>query len=138
MAKMIAEFKAFAFRGQLIDLAVAVILGLAFSAVVQALADGILMQIIAAVFGQPDFNSLSIDLGDTPIRYGLFITALVNFILIALVLFFVVRTVNRMMRPRGATDEPPTTRECPYCFTVVPVAATRCSGCTSTLQAEPA
>jgi large conductance mechanosensitive channel len=138
MGKLLAEFKAFALRGSLIELAVAVILGLAFNMVVQALADGVLMQIIAAVFGQPEFSDLSINVDDTPIRYGLFLTALVNFALVALVLFFVVRALNRLMRPRGAPEQPPPTRECPYCGTVVPVKATRCSGCTSNLEPAPA
>jgi large conductance mechanosensitive channel len=135
MRRMTAEFKAFAFRGNLIDLAVAVILGLAFNAVVQALVNGVLMPLIAALFGQPNFNSLYITIGDARIRYGLFITAVVQFLLIALALFFIVRAVNRMLHPRGAPAEPPETRECPYCFTAIPLVATRCSGCTS--QVEP-
>jgi large conductance mechanosensitive channel len=93
------EFKAFAFRGNLIELAVAVILGLAFNAVIQALANGILMQLIAAIFGQPNFNRLTIDVSGTPIYYGRFITALIQFLLVALALFFVVRAVNRLPSP---------------------------------------
>jgi large conductance mechanosensitive channel len=135
MRTMWAEFKAFAFRGNLIELAVAVILGLAFNAVVQALVNGVLMPIVAAIFGQPNFNSLYIKLGEARIRYGLFITALVEFLLIALALFFIVRAVNRLLHPQGAPAEPPKTRECPYCFTAIPLVATRCSGCTS--QVEP-
>jgi large conductance mechanosensitive channel len=135
MRKMWAEFKSFAFRGNLIDLAVAVILGLAFNEVIQALANGVLLEIVAAIFGQPDFNKLTIDLGTAEIRYGLFLAALVNFFLIALALFFVVRAVNRVLQPQGAPVDPPKTRECPYCFTAIPLVATRCSGCTS--QVEP-
>jgi large conductance mechanosensitive channel len=130
------EFKAFALRGNLLDLAVAVILALAFNEVVQALVDGILMQLIAAIFGQPNFDKLSFDLSGTPIRYGLFLTALANFFLVALALFFVVRSANRVLHPRGAPSEPPETRECPYCFTPIALEATRCSACTS--QVEPA
>jgi large conductance mechanosensitive channel len=132
---MIAEFKAFAFRGNVIELAVAVILGLAFNRVVQALVDGILMPLIAAVFGQPNFNNLYISVGEAKIRYGLFITAVVEFLLIALALYFIVRAVNRLLHPEGAPAEPPKTRECPYCFTAIPLVATRCSACTS--QVEP-
>jgi large conductance mechanosensitive channel len=133
--KMIAEFKAFAFRGNLIELAVAVILGLAFNQVVQALVNGILMPLIAAIFGQPNLNALYITVGEARVRYGLFLTALVHFLLVALALFLIVRSVNRLLHPQGAPAEPPKTRECPYCFTAIPLVATRCSGCTS--QVEP-
>ena len=134
MRQLIAEFKAFAFRGNLLDLAVGIILGLAFAAVVGALVDGVLLQIVAAVFGQPDFSGRTFGLGEAHIRYGLFLTQLVNFLAVAVVLFFVVRAVNRIVRPRGAPEEPPETRECPYCFSVIPVAATRCNGCTSAVE----
>jgi large conductance mechanosensitive channel len=130
----IAEFKAFAFRGNLLDLAVGIILGLAFAAVVQALVDGVLLQVVAAIFGRPSFNSLSFGLGRADIQYGLFLTQLVNFLSLAVALFFVVRAVNRIVRPRGAPAEPPETRECPYCYSVIPVAATRCSGCTGAVE----
>jgi large conductance mechanosensitive channel len=132
--ELIAEFKAFAFRGNLLDLAAAVILGIAFAAVVDALVGGILLQIVAAIFGQPNFDGLTFGLGDAHIRYGLFLTASVNFLVVAVVLFFVVRAVNRIMRPRGAPTEPPETRECPYCYSVIPLAATRCSACTSAVE----
>lgn len=135
MRRMIAEFKAFAFRGNVIELAVAVILGLAFNRVVQALVNGVLMPLIAAIFGQPNFNNLYISVGEAKVRYGLFITAVVEFLLIALALFFIVRAVNRLLHPEGAPAEPPKTRECPYCFTAIPLVATRCSACTS--QVEP-
>jgi large conductance mechanosensitive channel len=132
--ELIAEFKAFAFRGNLLDLAAAVILGIAFAAVVDALVSGILLQIVAAIFGQPNFDGLSLGLGEADIRYGRFLTASLSFLAVAVVLFFVVRAVNRIMRPRGAPAEPPQTRECPYCYTVIPVAATRCSGCTGAVE----
>jgi large conductance mechanosensitive channel len=131
---MIREFKAFALRGNLLDLAVAFILGIAFSAVVQALVDGILMQLVAALVGRPDFSSLSFDLDGTPIRYGVFLTALVNFFIIAFVLFLLVRAANRVLHPHGAPAEPPKTRECPYCFTPIALVATRCSACTSEVE----
>jgi large conductance mechanosensitive channel len=131
MGRLLNEFKAFAFRGNLIELAVAVILGLAFNAVIQALANGILMQLIAAIFGQPNFNNLTFEVNNTPIFYGRFINALIQFLLVALALFFVVRAVNRLLHPQGAPAEPPKTRECPYCFTPIARVATRCSACTS-------
>jgi large conductance mechanosensitive channel len=131
---MIREFKAFALRGNLLDLAVAFILGIAFSAVVQALVDGILMQLVAALVGRPDLSSLSFDLDGTPIRYGVFLTALVNFFIIAFVLFLLVRAANRVLHPHGAPADPPKTRECPYCFTPIALVATRCGACTSEVE----
>ncbi|MDQ4057876.1 MAG: large conductance mechanosensitive channel protein MscL [Actinomycetota bacterium] len=127
---MIDEFKEFALKGNLIELAVAFILGLAFSAVVTALVNGVFLQIIAAIVGQPSFDQLSINLNDTPILYGSFLTALVNFLLVAFVLFLVVKAVNRLQRP---AEEPPApaTRNCPFCFTAIQAEATRCSACTS-------
>jgi large conductance mechanosensitive channel len=135
MRKLFAEFKAFAFRGNLIDLAVAVILGLAFNQVIQALVNYVIMPIVAAIFGQPDFSELAFGLGDSEIKYGVFLTALVHFLLVALALFLIIRAVNRIRLPRGAPPEPPKTRECPYCFTPIALEATRCSACTS--QVEP-
>ncbi|MBA2312881.1 MAG: large conductance mechanosensitive channel protein MscL [Actinobacteria bacterium] len=134
MSKLVNELKAFAFRGNLLDLAVAVILGLAFNAVIMALVDGILMQIVAALVGQPNFDDLAIDFNGTPVRYGLFLTALVTFFFVALALFFVIRAANRLLHPRGAPAEPPKTRECPYCYTPIAVLATRCSACTSEVE----
>ena len=134
MRQWIAEFKAFAFRGNLVDLAVGIILGLAFATVVQTLVDGVLLQIVAAIFGQPNFDGLSFGLGDADIQYGLFLSALANFLAVAVVLFFIVRAINRILRPRGAPADPPQTRECPYCFSVIPVAATRCSACTGAVE----
>jgi large conductance mechanosensitive channel len=131
---LIAEFKSFAFRGNLLDLAVGIILGLAFAAVVGALVDGVLLQIVAAVFGQPDLSGRTFELGEADIRYGLFLAQLVNFLAVAVVLFFFVRAVNRIVRPSGAPAEPPETRECPYCYSVIPLAATRCSSCTSAVE----
>jgi large conductance mechanosensitive channel len=133
---MIQEFKKFAFRGNLVDLAVAVILGLAFSTVVTALVDGIFMQLIAAAVGRPDFSRLTFDVAGTPIRYGEFLTALVNFLVIAFVLFLIVRGINRAMSLRGEKEEPPKMRDCPFCLTSIPVNAQRCSACTSHVEPE--
>ncbi|MGH2723850.1 MAG: large conductance mechanosensitive channel protein MscL [Actinomycetota bacterium] len=133
---MLKEFKAFALRGNVLDLAVAVILGIAFGAVVASLVDDVLMNLIAAIFGQPDFSELTFTVNDSVIRYGSFINALVNFLLISLALFLVVRVVNRAMGVRK--DEPPAMRECPFCRTSIPVAASRCSACTSQVEPQPA
>ena len=130
MKNMSDEFKEFALKGNLIDLAVAFILGLAFSAVVTALVNGVFLQLIAAIVGQPSFDQLSINLNDTPIRYGSFLTALVAFLLVAFVLFLVVKATNRLQRPTVA-QQAPATRNCPFCFTAIQAAASRCSACTS-------
>lgn len=99
---MIKEFRDFINRGNVLDLAVAVVLGAAFGAVVTSFVDDILMQIIAALGGQPDFSALVIDVGDGQIRYGAFVTAIISFVLIALGVFLVVKAVNHLRRP----DEP--------------------------------
>jgi large conductance mechanosensitive channel len=138
MKNMLGEFKEFALKGNLIELAVAFILALAFSAVVLSLVNDVVLQIIAAIVGQPSFDGLSIIVNDSAIRYGAFLTALINFLLIAFVLFLIVRAVNKLQRPSQEAPAP-ATRNCPFCFTVIPAAATRCSACTSEVApTEPA
>lgn len=132
---MLNEFKKFALRGNVVELAVAVILGLAFNAVIQSLVDDVLLNLIAAAVGQPDFSELTFNVGDAVIHYGAFITAVVNFLLVAFALFLVVKAINRMM---GQTDEPPKMAECPFCKTSIPVNATRCPACTTQLAGQPA
>jgi large conductance mechanosensitive channel len=130
---MLKEFKKFALRGNVVELAVAVILGLAFNAVIQSFANDILMALIGGIFGQPNFAALSVQVGDAVVAYGQFINAVVNFVLIAFALFLVVRAMNRLS---GKEDEPPRMAECPFCKTSVPVAATRCPACTSELTPQ--
>jgi large conductance mechanosensitive channel len=132
---MLKEFKKFALRGNVVELAVAVILGLAFNLVVQSFANDILMALIGAVFGEPNFAVLSVQVGDATIAYGAFINTVVNFLLVAFALFLVVKAMNRMA---GKEDEPPKMAECPFCKTSVPVNATRCPACTSQLAGQPA
>ena len=102
---MLKEFKDFIMRGNVVDLAVAVIVGAAFTAVVNSFANDILMQIVAAVFGKPDFNDLSFELGDAIIRYGAFITVLINFLIVAFVVFLVVKGINRAQNLRTKEEE---------------------------------
>jgi large conductance mechanosensitive channel len=104
---LIDDFKAFVTRGNVIDLAVAVILGIAFGAVITSFTDDILMAIIGAIVGEPNFNDLTFDVGDGVVRYGAFLTAVVNFLLIALALFFVIKAINVFIRKGAAapTDE---------------------------------
>jgi large conductance mechanosensitive channel len=122
------EFKEFAFKGNVIELAVAVILGIAFGAVVASFVGDILMNLIAAVIGQPDFSQLSFTVNDAEVRYGAFLNALINFLLVALALFFVIKAMNRASRKPA--DEEPTVRECPHCLSTIPARASRCSACT--------
>ncbi|MGE0879522.1 MAG: large conductance mechanosensitive channel protein MscL [Acidimicrobiia bacterium] len=128
MKKLLGDFKAFAFQGNMLDLAIGIVIGVAFAGVVDALVTNVLMELIAAVVGQPSFDSLVINIGDGAIHYGIFITALVNFLIVAFVLLLIVRAIRRVvdMRAQGS-------RECDYCKEFVAVDATRCKFCTSEL-----
>ena len=108
---MIQEFKDFVNRGNVVDLAVAVVLGAAFGAVVTSFTDDILMQIIAVIVGEPDFSSLTIDLNDSVIRYGAFLTAVINFLLIAFGVFLIVKAINAAQRPAEEEDAGPSETE---------------------------
>ncbi len=99
---MLKEFKEFINQGNVVDLAIAVVLGAAFGAVVTSFVDDILMQIIAAIVGEPDFSRLKFDLGDSTIRYGSFLTTVISFLIIAFALFLVVKTLNPMKRQKAA------------------------------------
>jgi large conductance mechanosensitive channel len=124
-------FKAFLMRGNLIDLAVAVVIGVAFNAVIQALIADIITPIIAAIAHKPDFSALTFTINGSKFSYGLFLNALITFAIIAAVLYFVVvAPVTRVMtlaaRKAEATD-----RQCPECLSTIPIAAHRCMYCTS-------
>lgn len=103
---MLKEFKEFINQGNVVDLAIAVVLGAAFGAVVTSFVDDILMQIIAAIVGEPDFSRLKFDLGDSTIRYGSFLTTVISFLIIAFALFLVVKTLNAMKRQKAAEAPP--------------------------------
>jgi large conductance mechanosensitive channel len=127
---MLAEFKKFVLRGNLLELAVAFILGVAFATVVTAFTN-IILSVIAAIFGaEVSFNHLTVTLNDTPIPYGAFLTAVVSFLIIAWVLFVLVQAYNRV---NAATEEPKNTKPCEYCQTEIPINAVRCPNCTSQL-----
>lgn len=130
---MVKEFKAFAMKGNILELATAFILGVAFAAVVNSLVDDVIMNLIAAIVGEPDFTGLTWTVGDGVIRYGSFLTVLASFLLVAFAMFMIVKAVSRAMHPGGHTPEAPTLRDCPYCLSEVPVRARRCSHCTSKL-----
>ena len=127
---MLKEFKEFAIRGNVIDLAVAVIIGGAFGKIVTSLVDDIIMPLIGLLIGGIDFKSLAFQIGSAKITYGAFIQNVVDFIIVAFVIFLIVRTMNRFKKQEPTT---PTTKECPYCFTTIPLKATRCPNCTSEL-----
>ncbi len=105
MRSFIAEFKAFILRGNVLDLAVAVVIGAAFTLVVNSFADDVLLQIVAAVFGKADFSSMFLTVNDTPIRFGAFFTALVNFVIVALGVFAVIKGVATLQNLRKREDE---------------------------------
>ena len=126
---MLEEFKKFVERGSLLELAVAFIMGLAFAAVVTAFTN-IILSLIAAIFGaNASFDQLTFSLNGTPIPYGAFLTAILNFLIVAWVLFLLVRAYNRIV---PGQQEPPT-QPCEYCRTDIPIGAVRCANCTSLL-----
>jgi len=127
---MLKEFKEFAIRGNVIDLAVAVIIGGAFGKIISSLVDDIIMPLIGLLIGGIDFSTLAIKVGGAQVKYGVFIQNIVDFLIIAFVIFLMVRAMNRFKKEEPTT---PTTKECPHCFTTIPLKATRCPNCTSQL-----
>jgi large conductance mechanosensitive channel len=127
-----SEFRQFLLRGSVVDLAVGFVIGAAFAAVVQAAVADLLTPLIAAVFGQPDFNALSFEINGSVFRYGHFLNVLFAFVTIAFVVFFfVVRPVNTLVSLASRRDSPdPNTRRCPECLSEIPIEARRCSFCT--------
>ncbi len=128
---MLKEFKDFAMRGNVMDLAIAVIIGGAFGKIIASLVNDVLMPLIGLLLGGISFSNLSVTVNEAVIAYGLFIQAIVDFVIVAFVIFLLVRSMNRMKKPEAAAE--PTTKECPYCFSTVPIKATRCPNCTSQL-----
>jgi large conductance mechanosensitive channel len=126
---MLKEFREFALKGNLLELAVAFVLGLAFAAVVTSFVDDVIMQLVAAIIGKPDFSNLTFSIGDGVIRYGSFLTALVTFLIIAWVLFLIVKAVQQMMPEPKVTE-----RDCPHCLSSIPIGASACAFCTRDVQ----
>ncbi|TAK77907.1 MAG: large conductance mechanosensitive channel protein MscL [Dehalococcoidia bacterium] len=131
------EFKKFLLRGNVVDLAVGVIIGLAFGAVVTALVEGIFTPLIAAVVGEPDFSAIGVTINGSRLEIGRFLNAVVSFLSVAAAVFFlVVKPVNHLTaRARTEVPAEPTLRKCPECLMDVPRAARRCAHCTSVLAA---
>ena len=134
------DFREFLLRGNLVDIAVGIVIGVAFAALVTAFVADIVTPLIAAIGGKPDFNELSFTINKSHFLYGAFINALISFLIIAAVIFYlVVKPVNALMARRKT--EPPvdtTTRECPECLSEIPVAARRCAFCTAEVGPAPA
>ena len=133
---MLNDFKAFLLRGNIVDLAVAVVIGVAFTAVITALVADLITPLIAAIAGTHDFSSLTFRINGSVFRYGAFFNALLAFLLIATaVFFFVIVPVNALVqRSRREPTPDPTTKKCPECLSEIPVDARRCSYCTTALS----
>ena len=151
MKTMWKEFKDFVMRGNVVDMAIGIIIGGAFNKIVSSLVNDILMPPVGLLLNDVNFTDLFIDLsgegyasltqaqeaGAATINYGIFINAILDFVIVAFVMFLIVRQVNRMERKREEPAAPaePSTKECPYCFTEIPIKASRCPHCTSQLEA---
>lgn len=150
---MLKEFKEFAMRGNVVDMAVGIVIGAAFGTIVKSFVSDVLMPPIGLLFGNVDFANLFITLkagkvagpydslavaqsaGAVTLNYGAFINTIISFIIIAFAVFLVIKGINRMKREREAPPAEPTTKECPFCFTTIPIQASRCPHCTSQLVA---
>ncbi|MGO9497290.1 MAG: large conductance mechanosensitive channel protein MscL [Solirubrobacteraceae bacterium] len=132
MPKLLTDFKQFVLRGNVVDLAVAVVIGTAFTAVVKALVADIITPIVAAIFGKPNFAALSFTINGSHFNYGDFLNNVLTFVTVAAAVFFiVVAPINALMSRRAKED--PATKECPECTSAIPVNAKRCPLCTSQL-----
>jgi large conductance mechanosensitive channel len=150
---MLKEFKEFAMRGNVVDMAVGIIIGAAFGQIVTSLVNDVLMPPIGLLLGDVDFSNLFLVLkggtvagpyasladaqaaGAVTINYGVFVNTVISFVIVALAVFLLIRGINRLQRQEEAPPAEPTTKECPYCLSTVPLKATRCPYCTSELEA---
>src|SRR5580765_947568 len=144
---MLKEFKAFALKGNVVDMAIGIIIGAAFGKIVSSLVEDVLMPPIGRLMGNLDFTNLFValnghaydslkaakDAGAPTINYGLFINTVIDFVIVAFVVFILVKQVNRLKKEAPAAS--PTTKACPYCVTQIPLTATRCPACTSEIKA---
>ncbi len=144
---MLEEFKKFIMRGNVLDMAVGIIIGVAFGAIITSLVNDIIMPPIGLLLGKVDFANLFIQLSGTPvatladakkagaatINYGVFINTVINFLIVAFVIFLLIKQVNRLTA-KPLAPAAPITKECPYCVSTIPIKATRCPNCTSELK----
>jgi large conductance mechanosensitive channel len=151
-SKVVQEFKEFIMRGNVIDMAVGIIIGAAFGSIVSSLVKDIIMPPIGLLLNGIDFNNLYAVIkqpttagsystpaavqaaGGVTINYGMFINYVISFLIVALVIFILIRSINKMRRPKEVTPGEPTTKECPYCKSNIAIKASRCSFCTSQLE----
>jgi large conductance mechanosensitive channel len=145
---MLKEFKEFALRGNVLDMAVGIIIGAAFGKIVNSLVSDVMMPPLGLLLGQVDFSNLFVSLsgasypslaeaqkaGAPTLNYGLFINNVINFLIVAFAVFMLVRQFNRLTKAKEAPAAP-TTKDCPYCLSAIPIKATRCASCTSELKA---
>jgi large conductance mechanosensitive channel len=154
---MLKEFKEFAMRGSVVDMAVGIVIGAAFGTIVKSFVDDVLMPPIGLLLGNVDFSNLFITLKDgakaagpyaslvaakaagaVTLNLGLFINTVISFVIIAFAVFLVIKGLNRMKKEEVAPPAEPTTKECPFCLSAIPLKATRCPHCTSELGTAPA
>jgi large conductance mechanosensitive channel len=142
------EFREFAIRGNVIDLAIGVVIGAAFGKIVTSFVNDVLMPPLGLLLGRVDFSNLFLNLssqhyatlaeakqaGAATLNYGLFINTLIDFAIVAFAIFLLVQQINRLTRRNAAAEPTPTTKPCPYCLTAIPLLATRCPSCTSHLD----
>ena len=132
---MFKEFREFAMRGSVLDMAVGIIIGGAFGTIVSSLVNDVLMPPIGMLLGKVDFASLSVKLSETvAVSYGKFINAVISFLIVAFCLFLIIRAMNRMKKKAEAPAAAPATKDCPFCVSAVPIKAVRCPHCTSELK----
>lgn len=149
---MLKEFREFAMRGNVVDMAVGIIIGAAFGSIVNSLVADVIMPPIGLLLGKVDFTNLFWTLregemagpyaaladaqaaGAVTINYGVFVNTIISFVIVAFAVFLLIRGINRMQREQEAAPEAPTTTECPYCFSEISIKATRCPSCTSQLE----
>jgi large conductance mechanosensitive channel len=150
---MLKEFKEFAMRGNVVDMAVGIIIGAAFGTIVKSLVSDVIMPPIGLLLGNVDFSNLFLVLkegatagpyasladaqaaGAVSVNYGVFLNTIISFIIVAFAVFVLVRSINRLKRQPEPAPAVPTTKECPFCLSVIPIKATRCGHCTSELKA---
>jgi large conductance mechanosensitive channel len=144
---MFSEFKKFAMRGNVLDMAIGIIIGAAFGKIITSLVGDVLMPPLGLILGKVDFSNLFLNIsgksydslaaakaaGAPTINYGIFLNNIIDFIIVAFAIFLLIRMVNRWNKPEPAAA--PVTKECPYCATAIPIAAKRCPNCTSELRA---
>jgi large conductance mechanosensitive channel len=150
--EMFKEFKSFAMRGNVIDMAVGIIIGAAFGTIITSLVNDVIMPPIGLLLGGMDFTNLFIQLkagdpagpyaaladaqaaGAVTINYGIFINAIISFLIVAFAMFLLIRSINRLQKEEEAPPAEPTTKECPFCLSTIAIKATRCAHCTAELE----